>query len=151
MATRAPLPLEGILVLAIGQAVAAPFCSARLAGARVIKIERPERDFAREYDEVVHGQSSYFVWLNGGKESLTVDLASNDGKETLHALLSRADGFVENLKPGALRRLGFDVEELRRPHPRLIARSIRVDRVMVDEAVRIRGHDILARSRRFHP
>jgi crotonobetainyl-CoA:carnitine CoA-transferase CaiB-like acyl-CoA transferase len=113
-------------VVAIEQAVAAPFCSARLAdaGARVIKIERPEGDFARGYDDVVVGQSSYFVWLNRGKESLIVDLASTEGKETLRGLLARADILVQNLKPGALDRLGFGSDSLRRTWPRLIACSI---------------------------
>lgn len=124
MAAR--LPLEGLTVVAIEQAVAAPFCSARLAdaGARVIKIERPEGDFARGYDDVVVGQSSYFVWLNRGKESLIVDLASTEGKETLRGLLARADILVQNLKPGALDRLGFGSDLLRRTWPRLIACSI---------------------------
>lgn len=124
MAAR--LPLEGLTVVAIEQAVAAPFCSARLAdaGARVIKIERPEGDFARGYDDVVVGQSSYFVWLNRGKELLIVDLASTEGKETLRGLLARADILVQNLKPGALDRLGFGSNSLRRTWPRLIACSI---------------------------
>jgi itaconate CoA-transferase len=124
MAAR--LPLEGLTVVAIEQAVAAPFCSARLAdaGARVIKIERPEGDFARGYDDVVVGQSSYFVWLNRGKESFIVDLASTGGKETLRGLLARADILVQNLKPGALDRLGFGSDSLRRTWPRLIACSI---------------------------
>ena len=124
--TRARLPLEGITVVAIEQAVAAPFCTARLAdaGARVIKIERPEGDFARGYDDVAAGQSSYFVWLNRGKESLVVDLAKAVGKETLRGLLAQADIFVQNLKPGALERLGFGSDELKRTWPRLIACSI---------------------------
>ena len=120
-------PLEGLLVVAVEQAVAAPFCSARLAdaGARVIKIERPEGDFARGYDDVVGGmQSSYFVWLNRGKESLVVDLASADGKAQIRALLARADVVIQNLKPGALDRLGLGVERLLHEHPRLIACSI---------------------------
>jgi itaconate CoA-transferase len=126
MATAARLPLEDIMVIAIEQAVAAPFCSARLAdaGARVIKVERPEGDFARGYDDVAAGQSSYFVWLNRGKESLVIDLASPDGKETLNALLSRADVLIQNLKPGALERLGFGSDHLRQTYPRLITCSI---------------------------
>ena len=105
-------PLEGLLVVAIEQAVAAPFCTSRLAdaGARVIKIERPEGDFARGYDDVAKGQSSYFVWLNRGKESLVVDLASPEGRQTLGQLLVGADVLVQNLKPGALARLGFAPE-----------------------------------------
>lgn len=119
-------PLEGLLVVAVEQAVAAPFCTSRLAdaGARVIKIERPEGDFARGYDDVAKGQSSYFVWLNRGKESLVVDLASSEGKEVLRDLIARADVVVQNLKPGALARLGFAPEELCERHPRLICCSI---------------------------
>jgi crotonobetainyl-CoA:carnitine CoA-transferase CaiB-like acyl-CoA transferase len=126
MSGAARLPLEGVLVVSIEQAVAAPFCSARLAdaGARVIKLERSEGDFARGYDDVAAGQSSYFVWLNRGKESLIVDLGSSAGKEILRALLSQADIFIQNLKPGALQRLGFGSAELRRTHPRLITCSI---------------------------
>lgn len=121
------LPLEGLRVIAIEQAVAAPFCSARLAdaGAEVIKIERPEGDFARGYDNVVAGgQSSYFVWLNRGKQSLMIDLVSDEGKRRLAGLLSNADVLVQNLKPGALDRLGFGPEKLRETHPGLIICSI---------------------------
>jgi itaconate CoA-transferase len=120
------LPLAGLTVVAVEQAVAAPFCTARLAdaGARVIKIERPEGDFARGYDDVAAGQSSYFVWLNRGKESLVVDLSSPEGKETLRALLPQTDVLVQNLKPGALERIGFGPEALRRAHPRMIVCSI---------------------------
>ena len=120
------LPLAGLTMVAIEQAVAAPFCTARLAdaGARVIKIERPEGDFARSYDGVAAGQSSYFVWLNRGKESLVLDLASPDGKEMLRQLLAQADVLVQNLKPGALDRLGFGMAELPRTQPRLILCSI---------------------------
>jgi itaconate CoA-transferase len=96
-------PLEGLLVVAIEQAVAAPFCTSRLAdaGATVIKIERPEGDFARNYDDVARGQSSYFVWLNRGKQSLVLDLAGSQGKTELAGLIARADVLVQNLKPGA--------------------------------------------------
>jgi formyl-CoA transferase len=120
------LPLEGLTVLALEQAVAAPFCTSRLAdaGARVIKIERPEGDFARGYDDVAKGQSSYFVWLNRGKESLVVDLASDAGKQTLGKLIASADVLVQNLKPGAIGRLGFPLERIRRDHPKLILCSI---------------------------
>lgn len=119
-------PLEGLTVVAVEQAVAAPFCTSRLAdaGARVIKIERPEGDFARGYDDVAKGQSSYFVWLNRGKESLVLDLASAHGKATLRDLIDGADVLVQNLKPGALGRLGFAPETLRQSHPRLICCSI---------------------------
>lgn len=121
------LPLEGLRVVAIEQAVAAPFCSSRLAdaGAEVIKIERPEGDFARGYDDVVAGgQSSYFVWLNRGKGSLIVDLSSDEGKQTLDDLLGGSDILIQNLKPGALDRLGFGPQKLRQTHPKLIICAI---------------------------
>jgi itaconate CoA-transferase len=120
------LPLSGLLVVSVEQAVAAPMCTCRLAdaGARVIKIERPEGDFARGYDDLVHGECSYFVWLNRGKESVVLDLARAADKALLAALLARADVFVQNLKPGALAKLGFAIETLRQHHPRLICCSI---------------------------
>ena len=120
------LPLEGILVVSLEQAVAAPMCSCRLAdaGARVIKIERPEGDFARGYDALANGQSSYFVWLNRGKESLVLDLTKPDDKALLEAMLAKADVFIQNLKPGAVGRLGFAVERLRKDYPRLIVCSV---------------------------
>jgi itaconate CoA-transferase len=120
------LPLSGLLVVSIEQAVAAPACTCRLAdaGARVIKIERPEGDFARTYDTFVHGECSYFVWLNRGKESVVLDLARNDDRALLEAMLGRADVFVHNLKPGAIAKLGFSIERLHRDYPRLIACSI---------------------------
>lgn len=120
------LPLAGLTVVAVEQAVAAPFCTARLAdaGARVIKVERPEGDFARGYDTVAAGQSSYFVWLNRGKESVIVDLASEAGKARFAELVAGADVLVQNLKPGALARLGFGPEALLERHPRLIVCSI---------------------------
>jgi len=120
------LPLSGLLVVALEQAVAAPMCTCRLvdAGARVIKIERPDGDFARGYDNLVHGESAYFVWLNRGKESVVLDLARTDDKALLEAMLARADVFVQNLKPGAVARLGFGFERLRRDYPRLIACSV---------------------------
>jgi itaconate CoA-transferase len=120
------LPLDGLLVVSIEQAVAAPTCTCRLAdaGARVIKIERPEGDFARYYDKVANGESAYFVWLNRGKESAVLDLAKPADKALLEAMLAKADVFVQNLKPGAIAKLGFAVERLRRDHPRLIVASI---------------------------
>src|SRR5512136_1081325 len=120
------LPLEGLTVIAVEQAVAAPFCSSRLAdaGAHVIKIERPEGDFARGYDDAAKGQSSYFVWLNRGKESVVLDLARPEERDRLGALIAKADILVQNLKPGALARLGFPIEELRRRYPDLICCSI---------------------------
>jgi itaconate CoA-transferase len=120
------LPLEGLLVVSLEQAVAAPMCTCRLAdaGARVIKIERPEGDFARTYDTVAGGECSYFVWLNRGKESAVLDLTKPSDKTLLEALLARADVFVQNLKPGALKKLGFAADRLRRNYPRLIVCSI---------------------------
>jgi formyl-CoA transferase len=120
------LPLEGLLVVSVEQAVAAPQCTCRLAdaGARVIKVERPEGDFARRYDGLVHGESAYFVWLNRGKQSVVLDLAEPDDKALLEAMLAKADVFVQNLKPGALAKLGFPFERLRRDYPRLICCSI---------------------------
>src|ERR1700681_2317700 len=95
------LPLSGLLVVSLEQAVAAPMCTCRLAdaGARVIKIERPEGDFARFYDDLAHGESAYFVWLNRGKESVVLDLAKADDKALLEAILARADGFGTTLRP----------------------------------------------------
>jgi len=120
------LPLSGLLVVSLEQAVAAPTCTCRLAdaGARVIKLERPEGDFARYYDNLASGESAYFVWLNRGKESVVVDLARSDDKALLAALLARADVFVQNLKPGAIAKLGFPLDDLRKKHPRLIVCSI---------------------------
>ena len=120
------LPLDGITVIAVEQAVAAPFASSRLAdaGACVIKVERPEGDFARGYDDVANGQSSYFVWLNRGKETVTLDLASDTGKAALEELLDGADVLIQNLRPGALARLGFATERLRDSYPGLITCAI---------------------------
>src|SRR5256714_13792243 len=121
-----PLPLEGLLVVSLEQAVAAPTCSCRLAdaGARVIKIERPEGDFARGYDSLARGESAYFVWLNRGKESVVLDLTKADDKALLEKLLAKADVFIQNLKPGAIAKLGFAIERLRHAYPRLICCSI---------------------------
>jgi crotonobetainyl-CoA:carnitine CoA-transferase CaiB-like acyl-CoA transferase len=120
-------PLEGITVVALEQAVAAPFATRQLAdlGARVIKIERPGTgDFARGYDRTVHGQSSYFVWLNRGKESVELDIKDADDRALLDAVIERADVFVQNLVPGAVERLGLDAETLRAVRPELIHCSI---------------------------
>jgi itaconate CoA-transferase len=117
-----PLPLTGVTVISIEQAVAAPFATRQLAdlGARVIKIERPDGgDFARGYDNTVKGLSSYFVWLNRSKESLTLDLKQPDAQTVLARLLERADVFVQNLAPGAVDRLGASAAVLRERHPRL--------------------------------
>jgi itaconate CoA-transferase len=105
-------PLTGLKVVAIEQAVAAPFATCRLAdaGAEVIKIERPEGDFARGYDDVAAGQSSYFVWLNRGKTSVALDLTSDVGRAQLRDLISDADVVVQNLRHGALERLGFSFD-----------------------------------------
>jgi crotonobetainyl-CoA:carnitine CoA-transferase CaiB-like acyl-CoA transferase len=118
----AALPLEGLLVVALEQAVAAPFCTSRLAdaGARVIKIERPEGDFARGYDRAAKGESSYFAWLNRGKESLVLDIKDPADRALLDALLARADVFIQNLAPGAVDRLGLGAQTLRRKKPSLI-------------------------------
>jgi len=117
------LPLEGIMVVSLEQAVAAPFATRQLAdlGARVIKIERPGvGDFARGYDATVNGMASHFVWLNRSKQSLTLNLKEDGAKDVLNRLLAKADVFVHNLAPGATERLGFGAERLREEHPRLI-------------------------------
>ena len=118
--------LDGILVVTLEQAVAAPYASSRLAdaGARVIKIERPEGDFARGYDRAAKGQSSYFVWLNRGKESLVLDIKDANDGALLGRILARADVFIQNLGPGAAERAGFGATDLRRKHPRLIVCDI---------------------------
>ncbi|WP_294640756.1 CaiB/BaiF CoA-transferase family protein [uncultured Aureimonas sp.] len=118
--------LEGLVVVSVEQAVAAPYVSSRLAdaGARVIKIERPEGDFARGYDHLVKGESAYFVWLNRGKESVCLDLKSEADKAVLARMIDAADVFVQNLAPGAIDKLGFAPGELRRRNPRLITCSI---------------------------
>ena len=120
------LKLDDLLVVSLEQAVAAPFCSNRLAhaGARVIKIERAEGDFARGYDDVVHGESAYFVWLNQGKESLVANIKESEDAELLHRILSKADVFVQNLAPGAAARAGFGSEELLQRYPRLVCCDI---------------------------
>ena len=119
-------PLEGLLVVAIEQAVAAPLCSARLvqAGARVIKIERQEGDFARGYDKAAKGESSYFTWLNQGKQSLCLDFKSDDGAALLWRILKKADVLIQNLSPGALSRAGFSKHALHAVNPKLIICNI---------------------------
>jgi itaconate CoA-transferase len=121
------LPLEGITVVSVEQAVAAPLATRNLAdlGARVIKVEAPGGgDFARDYDHVVHGTGAHFTWLNRGKESLAVDLKADEGRAAVQRLARRADVFVQNLAPGAAQRLGLDPAELRAGSPRLVAASI---------------------------
>ncbi|QBR01825.1 CaiB/BaiF CoA transferase family protein [Paraburkholderia pallida] len=120
-------PLEGIKVVTFEHAIAAPFCTRQLAdlGARVIKVERPGAgDFARGYDERVHGLASHFVWTNRSKESITLDVKRAEALEIVHALLANADVFVQNLAPGATQRLGLDYETLRERYPRLIVCDI---------------------------
>jgi itaconate CoA-transferase len=121
------LPLDGITVVAVEQAVAAPFATRQLAdlGARVIKIERPGvGDFARGYDDRLNGMSSQFVWLNRSKESLTLDLKRSQAIEVLRGLLARADVFIHNLAPGAMARLGLGAGTVRRDHPRMVVCEI---------------------------
>jgi formyl-CoA transferase len=120
------LPLEGLTVIAVEQAVAAPFCSSRLAdaGAHVVKVERPEGDFARGYDAAARGQSSYFVWLNRGKDSVVIDLATKEGRQGLEQLIAGADVLLQNLKPGSMDKLGFSLQRLRRDYPALICCTI---------------------------
>jgi itaconate CoA-transferase len=120
-------PLDGLTVITLEHAIAAPFCTRQLAdlGARVIKIERPGGgDFARAYDERVRGLASHFVWCNRSKESLTLDVKQPAARRILAQLLQRADVLVQNLAPGAAARLGLSYEELRAEHPRLIVCDI---------------------------
>jgi len=123
---RRSQPLNGLLVVSVEQAVAAPLCTARLAdaGARVIKVERPSGDFARNYDTAAHGDSSYFAWTNHGKESVELDFKRHEDAALLHRLVAAADVFVQNLAPGALTRAGYDSAALRKQHPQLITCDI---------------------------
>ena len=118
--------LEGLVVVSVEQAVAAPYVSGRLAdaGARVIKVERPEGDFARNYDRLVHGESAYFVWLNRGKQSVRLDLKLAVDRKVLANMIDSADIFIQNLAPGVIERLGFGPTELRQARPSLITCSI---------------------------
>ena len=118
--------LTGTKVVSLEQAVAAPACSMRLAqaGAEVIKIERPEGDFARGYDTAVAGQSSYFVWLNAGKKSVVLDLGEAAQLQALERLIKGSDVLIQNLKPGSMSKLGLDLDALHRQHPGLISMSI---------------------------
>jgi len=118
--------LNGILVVALEQAVAAPYCTRLLAegGARVVKLERPEGDFARAYDGVIHGESAYFVWLNSGKESIAVDLTQAADRALVLRMLSQADVFIQNLRPGAVERLGLGFAALHALNPALVMCSI---------------------------
>ena len=125
-ADPATRPLDGLLVISLEQAVAAPMASCRLAdaGARVIKIERSEGDFARGYDRAGNGGSSYFTWLNRGKESLVLDIKDAADAALLHRLLQGADVFIQNLAAGAAARAGFGSNELRQRYPRLVTCDI---------------------------
>ena len=118
--------LDGLLVVSLEQAVAAPYVSSRLAdaGARVIKIERVEGDFARNYDDVVHGHSAYFVWLNRGKESIAMDLRQPSELSLLKSMLEKSDVLIENFKTGSLQKIGLDLTEIRKENPKLITCSI---------------------------
>jgi itaconate CoA-transferase len=118
--------LQGVLVVALEQAVAAPYCTRLMAesGARVIKLERPDGDFARAYDGILDGDSAYFVWLNSGKESLVADLANPEDKKLLQSILLKADVFIQNLRPGAADKLGFSYEDVKTINPRIIMCSI---------------------------
>ncbi|WP_336713794.1 CaiB/BaiF CoA transferase family protein [Arthrobacter sp. USHLN218] len=122
----ATLPLQGITVVSLEQAVAAPFATRQLAdlGARVIKVERDSGDFARGYDEKVNGMASYFVWLNRGKESVCLDLKSDEGLAALKSLVGGADVFVQNLAPGAVERMGLGPDEAVALNPSLIHVSV---------------------------
>jgi len=120
-------PLDGITVVSLEHAIAAPFCTRQLAdlGARVIKVERPgSGDFARGYDERVNGLASHFVWTNRSKESLTLDLKQDDAMQVLDSLLSKADVLVQNLAPGAAARMGLSFEALHERFPQLIVCDI---------------------------
>ena len=120
------LPLAGLLVVSLEQAVAAPYCSMRFAdaGARVVKIERADGDFARKYDNLVKGESAYFSWLNRGKESLVLDIKTEPDQALMWAMLEKADVFIQNLRPGAAEALGFGEDDLAARFPNLISVSI---------------------------
>jgi itaconate CoA-transferase len=140
-------PLAGLLVVSMEQAVAAPTCSVKLAdaGARVIKIERPDGDFARGYDTAAMGQSSYFVWLNRGKQSIALDFRKPDDKALLGRLIAKADVFIQNLAPGAMARAGFGSAELRAKHPSLITVDITGYGEEGDYA-RMKAYDLLVQA-----
>ncbi|HEV7470524.1 MAG: formyl-CoA transferase [Pseudonocardia sp.] len=125
--TDGPGPLAGVTVVALEQAVSAPLCTRTLAdlGARVIKVENPRGgDFARHYDDVVHGLAAHFVWCNRGKESVTLDLKSDAGRDLLHRLLAEADVLVSNLAPGATERIGVGAAQMAERHPHVVALEI---------------------------
>jgi crotonobetainyl-CoA:carnitine CoA-transferase CaiB-like acyl-CoA transferase len=125
--TGGPGPLAGVTVVALEQAVSAPLCTRTLAdlGARVIKVENPRGgDFARHYDDVVHGMAAHFVWCNRGKESVTLDLKSDAGRDLLHRLLAEADVLVSNVAPGATERIGIGAAQMAERHPHVVALEI---------------------------
>jgi itaconate CoA-transferase len=119
-------PLKNVTVVSVEQAVSAPFASCRLAdaGARVIKVERESGDFARDYDDSVNGESTYFAWVNRGKESVRINLKSEEGKKLFLNLIKKADVLIQNLKPGSIKKLGFESESLREIYPKLITCDI---------------------------
>lgn len=140
-------PLDGVLVVSVEQALAAPLCTARLAesGARIIKIERTEGDFARGYDQAAKGSSSYFTWTNQGKESVVLDFKDAGDAGLLHRLIGQADVFVQNLAPGAMARAGFGSAELRAKHPWLI--TVDITGYGDSEAVRhLKAYDFLIQA-----
>ena len=139
--------LDGLLVVSIEQAVAAPLCTARLvsAGARVIKIERDEGDFARNYDSAAKGESSYFTWLNQGKESVCLNFKNEQGAKALWSILEKADILIQNLAPGALARAGFDTKSLQEKNPKLIVCNIS-GYGSEGEAAKKRAYDLLVQA-----
>ncbi len=139
--------LSGVLVVSIEQAVAAPLCTSRLvdAGARVIKIERAEGDFARGYDKAAKGESSYFTWLNQGKESVCLDFKQANDAEVLWSVLRKADVLIQNLSPGALARSGFSTEQLHAENPRLIVCNVS-GYGSEGEASKKRAYDLLVQA-----
>jgi crotonobetainyl-CoA:carnitine CoA-transferase CaiB-like acyl-CoA transferase len=143
----APRPLDGLFVVSIEQAVAAPLCTLRLAdaGARVVKIERPEGETARNYDSTVEGVSAYFVWLNRGKESAVLDLKKEPDLHLLHKMVGKADILVQNLAPGAIDRLGLSRKDIARNFPRLIAVNI-VGYGQDTEYAQMRAYDMLVQA-----
>ncbi len=140
-------PLDGVLIVSVEQALAAPLCTARLveAGARVIKIERSDGDFARGYDSAAAGDSSYFTWTNQGKESVVLDFRNATDATLLHALIARADVFIQNLGPGALARAGFGSAQLRELHPQLITVDIS-GYGEHEDLTHLRGYDFLIQA-----
>lgn len=140
-------PLQGMIVVSIEQALAAPLCTARLAeaGARVIKIERKEGDFARGYDSAAQGSSSYFTWTNQGKESVVLDFRQQQDAKLLESLISQADVFIQNLAPGAMARAGFGSKRLRADYPSLI--TVDITGYGEDEAVKhLKAYDFLIQA-----